>query len=356
MLRILYFLILSILSTNLLAYEYHDLSGNFSSQSKSLSKKLRLRGFDKFYRTNDQLFLVDQVFEKGDQRVFVKLGLRTKLENQKKFISFRKGHIYNFSQSGMPVSIYFENMSQIQRLKVVKRVRSFLSLKKFSLMNIIMPNAYAQDCTATMDPILSVEHLEEPVQKFNKDYLMQQASGCVQKALAGAWQRTGGLVEDVGRGIWSFIKSPIKSSKEFWNKAVDTYEVTKKFIANIDTEMSKLGQALGSLSVESQVQLACSLVGSIGGGVLMGMITGGPAGIANGVLTLQQSTARLVKMTNVLKLFDKLKAQGKIGKEKMSQLLDKIILTQNKAGLEKVNDLANANFSKLTMEYASCAL
>lgn len=339
-----------------MAYDYSDLSANFSTQSKAISNKLRLKGFEKFYGKSNPIFLVDQVFERGHQKVFVKIGLRTKAQNQKKFISFRKGHIYNFSHSGLPVSLYFENMNQIQRLKVVKRIRSFLSLKKFSLLNILLPNAYAQDCTASMDPILQVEDLERPVQKFNQDYLLKQASGCVQKALAGAWQRTGGLVEDVGKGIWSFIKSPIKSSKEFWNKAVDTYEVTKKFIANIESEMSKLGQALGSLSVESQVQLACSMVGSIGGGVLLGIITGGPAGIANGVFSLQKSTARLIKMTNVLKLLDKLKAQGKIGKEKMSQLLDKIILTDNKAGLAKVNDLANANFSKLTMEYASCAL
>lgn len=347
---------MTLLYSQALSFDYRDLSERFDKRKQVVTNKLNLSGYQKFYRSNSPAFLVDQVFENGEKLVFLKIGLKSESDYQKKFISFRDGYIYNFNHSGIPISLYFKNLNQIQRLKVIKQVRSFLSLKKFSIFQLLFPKAYAQDCVNTLEPIVNLENIQRPVEKFNQDYLLSQASSCVQKALGAVWERTGGLVSDIGEGVWNFIKSPIKSSKEFWNKSIDTYEVTKKFISNIENEMKNLGHALGGLSTESQIQLACSLAGNLGGSVLLSVITGGAAGLANGVVALQQNTAKLIKSSSVIKLLDRLKLEGRLSKEKLSQLLDKIILTKNKEGLTKVNRLSQANMSKLTLEYASCAL
>ncbi|WP_157679983.1 hypothetical protein [Bacteriovorax sp. DB6_IX] len=350
-------LITALMHNFLFAYNYQDLSSKYEAQAQAFFKDFQYKDYQSFYRQRHESHLVDQVYLKGESQFFIKIGLRAEKSETNKFLKHRDLIVYNTHFSNIPVAISFKKMNSLQRRSVLRSLKSYFRYQKlYSLIELFIPSAQAQDCMNQMAPIVDVENLTAPVQKFNRDYLMSQATGCVQKALSGAWDRTGGVVEDIGRGLWNFIKSPIKSAGEFWDKAVDTYKVTKEFVTKIDEKMAALGDALGSLTLESQVQLVCSLVGNIGGSVLLGVITGGPAGLANAMSSLASMTNRVVKATKALSILDKLKYAKKIGNDKFEELINKMLTTNKTVELDRVNELANNNMTRLTMEYASCAL
>ncbi|MFG1494286.1 hypothetical protein ABMA75_12035 [Halobacteriovorax sp. ZH4_bin.1] len=344
-------------------FKYQDRSNDFQGLAKALIAEYQYQDFDGFYQNYSEHFLANQVFVKGAERFFVKLGLETDAGKLNKFIPLAAGDVVNFKVGKTPISIYFENIAKVEKYKIVKSVKGFVanqmrkgSFKKYTLIDLFIPKAHAVECNNQLEEIVNIDDLQAPVDRFNKDYLMAQASGCVQKALSAAWAKTGGLVQDVGSGIWNFIKSPVKSAKKFWNSAVDTYETTKEFITQIDQKLASLGEALGALSLESQIQLVCSLVGSLGSNVLVNVIMRGPLGLGNAMTSLADLSKRVTSSAKFLQLLDQLKSAGKLGKEKVGELINKILTTKNKDGLEKVNSLSSANYVNLTVEYAACAL
>ncbi|WP_412470845.1 hypothetical protein [Halobacteriovorax sp. RT-2-4] len=344
-------------------FKYQDRSNDFKGLAKSLIAEYEYQDFSGFYQNYSEHFLANQVFTKGSERFLIKLGLEADPNHLNKFIELERGEVVNFNVNSTPVSIYFENISKVEKYKIVKSVKGFVakqikkgSFKKYTLLDLIIPKAHALECENQLEEIVNINDLQAPIDKFNKDYLMSQASGCVQKALSAAWARTGGLVQDVGSGVWNFIKSPVKSAKKFWNSAVDTYETTKEFITQIDEKLAALGDALGAMSVESQVQLVCALVGNLGSNVLLNVIMKGPLGLANAMTSLADLSKRVTSSAKFLQLLDQLKNVGKLGKDKVGELINKVLTTNNKEGLDKVNSLSSANYVNLTVEYAACAL
>lgn len=362
-----FLIILTICSLNIYSssdFKYQDFSNKSQSLAKALISEFRYSGYEEFYQSYSEVFLANQVFVKGESRFMVKIGLRANKEYQNKFISLDNGEVLNFEVGKRPISIYFENIAKVEKLQIAKSLKQFISQqlqsgrfhRKYSILDLIIPKAQATECENQLEELVNIDELKAPIDRFNHDYLMTQASGCVQKALSAAWARTGGLIEDTGKGLWNFIKSPVKSAKSFWSKAVDTYKTTKDFISNIDEKLKGLGQALGDLSVESQVQLVCSLVGNLGTSVLLNVITKGPLGLANAMTSLATISKRINSSAKFLKLVDQLKEAGKLGKDKAQSLMDKLISTKNEEGLAKVNTLSSANMANLSVEYAACAL
>ncbi len=348
-------------------YNYQDLNLKADHQASIQSYiryELNIPQFTRFYQNPvNEIQYVDQVFQKGDGLVFIKSNLKAPSSYLEQFIPHRKGLIYNTKNGDHYLSFYFIAISKETSEAIVKAVKAKLSHKKFVWQDLFISEAYASDNPVNCETAPPPETLNPQVAKqlegysneLSAEFLITQSTSCIQQTLAGAWNATGGMVKDIGRGIMSFLRNPIKSSVEFWDGAVDTFKATKNFLVNIRSELKALGTTLASLDTSTQVALVCQLVGSIGATTLVGVLTRGPAGLSSGLVKLALQTKRVKELAKVFKSFDLLKDTLPSGVE-VKDLIGKALSTTQTRVLEQLKSLSEFRLPYLTQRYALCAL
>lgn len=335
---------------------YHDESKEFSSQSKVIRNLGSIEGIRAFYTTEYSSYqLVDQVFEGQGFEIFVKIGLNPKNKINKQMTPFKEGYLYHDQIGATPIAFYFRNLSLEKSLFYKKKLLQKLSKsKKVTLLDLFIPQAKASDCEWNngLTPSKSLNSMQAISEKFQIDLILDSAKSCVMNALSGAWSATGGLVEGAVSGLWSFIKSPIKSANEFWDSAVSTFDKTKEFLTHFKSSILELKDTLASMPLEAQTGLICNIVSTVGTGVLVGILTGGPAGMLRGLTMLASKVSQVKTLASSISLLGKIK----LPKDKLNGLMSKILDSKNKNALEDMEFMAKNNMENLTLEIASCGL
>lgn len=288
------------------------------------------------------------------------MKLDSKYLNRK--IPLKAGTAYHFLVAGNIYAVLMRNLSEVEISQIIQSIKDNLPKKKFTLTDLFINQANASDgvpnCESvqpsTIDPSV-VAPVVAVTSEVTVDYLIDQSKSCIQDVLSGAWSSTGELVGDIGEGVMSFLRSPLKSMERFWDGAVETYHSTSRFLSNIETEMKGIVSSLSQLSTETQVSMICQLVGAIGAPVLIGIVTRGPVGAAAALTQFAAKVTRLKEMVSVVKALELTKSTLPSA-ESFKELTTKILRSTNNLGLEKLKSLAEFNMPRLTQRYALCAL
>ncbi|EQC46065.1 hypothetical protein [Bacteriovorax sp. Seq25_V] len=351
-----YILAFLLLSLNIFAFEYQDTFEQFKTQKYMVRTLDHLYDLKGFYQSPYREYeLVDQVFENDDgKRVFVKVGLEFPRAYNKVIRPKDGGYLYHEMMEKVPVAMLFHNIERKDIDKYVMRLRAKVSTSKFTFKNPLFQNAYASTCGVEIAAMSSAQlaSLSQIGNKVETEFLMENAKSCLSEALSGAWQATGGLVASAASGFMSFIKNPVKAANKFWDSAVSTFEKTKEFVMNIKSSLKEVGEVIAGMPAEQKAMIVCNLVGSIGTTALVGILTGGPAGLARALTTLASKISLIKGVKSALGVLSKLK----IPRDEMNGLFSKIMKSDNKKGLDDLEFMAGHGMEKLTLEVATCAL
>lgn len=352
----LFFISLFLLQSAFADFTYKDESKSSGNDAYKIRYTQKIEQLNGFYTTEYAGYqLVDQVFEGTGFQIFVKVGLVVSDEKLlKKFEPFKEGYLYHDHLGKTPIAIYFRNLD-LQKAKQYKtKILRYFGANKLTLIDLIIPKANAGECDWDngLTPSGQLAAMAPVAGHFDATELLTHSKSCVLNALKGAWDATGGAAIGIAKGFMDFVSNPIKAAGEFWDSAVNTYEKTKEFLTHFRSSINELKETLVGLPTEAKVSLVCNLVSRIGTSVLVGILTGGPAGMLRGVSALALNISRIKGVSSAISLISKLK----IPKDKLGQAFDRILSSNNVRALDDMEFLASNNMGKMTWEMAQCGL
>jgi len=342
-------------SINIFALQYSDTFDQFKTGKYKIRTMTHLNELRAFYQHRyNEYELVDQVFESANgKRVFVKVGLEFPRNYHKVVRPMDGGYLYHELMGEIPVAILFQNIERKDIDKYVMLIRAKLSKSRFTFKNPLFQNAYAS-CGVEIAAMSSVQlaSIAKIGDRVEMNFLMDNAKSCLNEALSGAWQATGGLAASAASGFMSFIKNPVKAATKFWDSAVSTFEKTKEFVMNIKSSLKEVGEVIVAMPAQAKAMIVCNLIGSIGTTALVGILTGGPAGLARALTTLASKVSLIKGVKSALGVLSKLR----LPQEKLNGVFSKILKSDNKKGLDDLEFMAGHGMEKMTLEVATCAL
>lgn len=347
---------LFLLSIHIFAFNYQDKSS--LAVKNEVRQFLSLRNMQKFYSTKFSSWQMhDQVFYNSKFTLYLATGL-VPLDKSlmSKWITFKKGKLLHIKSKDIYMSAYIEGEFQESDLNEIKNELLKFKPKKVSsiLFNLISP-VQAEECNFLDGRPLSKSNeamVSQVRSKTENDYLKSNLKTCLMNALDAAMDASITQIQDLGAGIFNFLKNPIKGAQEFWDKSVDVFNNTKNFIANIDDNLNNIYEATMLMPMEAKVSLICNLISSVGVDALTGILLGGAAGLAKGVASFVKKINLVSKLGKSLNLLARLD----LPKEKLANLFQKILKSKNSKSLDDMEEMASFNMKNLTLEIASCAL
>ena len=254
-------------------------------------------------------------------------------------------------KEGVISAVYLLNFEEKLKERFQSTLKETLNSNKIvkSFFNELMPIklSYASSCsmTSSMD-ISGIQTLKNGVAPYS---LVDGAMDCLMGVLEGIWQSTGGLVQDIGEGLWSLATDPMG----FWNSMEEKWKNLKSFLSNFQTEMNKILNSLSKLPTQMKVELICSFIGSIGTDALIAAVTGG-AGAAKVMLELKSYLSRVMRLEKFVAAIAKV---GKLAESLHPQFLKKLAkgeITEKR--LLMIEKYTEADLLGLAKGAAACGL
>lgn len=333
---------------------------------KNISKVLFLQGFKPLSSgILPEAYFADQVYSKSNGEFMFRLGVKFPDKHNNKMIRINDGVAYHFVDT-IPVALFSRNISEKRfqalinifksEFKKVSKKREYSFLDKLNPL----PSAQAQR-VGCYDPNLVVPSINlTDYEKVNKHVTTSAtlafASDCFMDAIKQAWSATGGMIKDTAKGIWNFIKSPVKSAKSAWQGAVNMVKVTKDFVMNMEQNISKLGDAFASLSPEMISKIMCMLVGTLGGEQLLKMLINPAVGIALLIPKVVKMFKKLGSSGAILKTLEKASAGFEDSSKMTSQFLSNFLSNTSSKFSNTLSLLAKYDMGDRLMEYGVCAV
>ena len=254
-------------------------------------------------------------------------------------------------QEGIISAVYLLNFDDKLKDRFLETLTETIKSNKIvkTFFNELMPIkiAYASTCsTTTSMDVSGIQTLKNGVAPYS---LVDGAMDCLMGVLDGIWQSTGGLVQDIGEGLWSLATDPMG----FWNSMEEKWKNLKSFLSNFQSEMNKILHSLSKLPTQMKVELICSFIGSIGTDVLIAAVTGG-AGSAKVILELKSYLSRLMRLEKFVAAIAKV---GKLTESLHPQFLKKLAkgqITEKK--LLMIEKYTEADLLGLAKGAAACGL
>ncbi len=298
---------------------------------------------DHFFATRElyQVFLPKGLFDKptsletmdriysganGETTVMIKAGVTPSdsslLEN---IVQIDNGYLAHIRQpNGLILAVlvksgHWENASWI-----------FSSLKSSFTSSVeqknsrfeLISSAYAEvdpECDPAIMSTSEISHLSKSGEEIADEIAtpMQHLTGCAFSAVKGVWNGSGGVVTDTLKAAGEFITSPIETGKKYWESGSKLWDASKKFFADFENEARGLYTAFDALDPLTKTKLACEVLGTIGGGVILTYLTAGVAasGALINIKNALQSVLKTAKFSNVQKALKK--RQDKIKETEM---------------------------------------
>lgn len=240
---------------------------------------------------------MDQVFEKDDQVIFFKQGLKpsdSKLIGQ--LISRSKGLLYHgVSAAGVNYALFFKNFKQSQAEAILKNME-LLSSKKYSIEFSLMPVACAaegNDCDPKNSNLTALNSVATFIDPARIQTLM---TSCLLSVVNG--------VKDGAKDVYNTLKTLFTDPEKLWDDVVKKYEQVKDFVLNIKPRMIEFVQSLKEMDAEMIAEIVCPIMGSVGIKILMG------GGVAAASALLMQKFLSIQRLSGVLAKFSRLKRSG----------------------------------------------
>ncbi len=279
-----------------------------------------------FTATKTSLSTVNRIYsgELGNTVVFIKAGvIPTQISKNLDTLKFDNGFLHHLElANGLGVAIFVQTENWENAAEIFTNIRSKYSINKNTTEQSILQkslwalspisSAIAADIV-DCDPKLksSPDNLDKLIvagdAMANQASLIQHVSGCALSAVKGVWAGSGGAVIGVTKGVVDFLQSPIESGKKYWQSTTQLWNVTKQFFSDFENEARKLYSTFDSLDPLVKTKLACQVIGTIGGGVLLSYLTAGAlssTAMANVLLKIKialQEALTLAKFSGVKK-------------------------------------------------------
>jgi hypothetical protein len=326
-----------------------------------------------FTETKTSLATINRIYsgDLGNTVVFIKAGVIPSLNLlMEKPVQIGDGYLQHFKQSsGLVVAVFvrtknWENASEIfsnlkPRFVTINQTKKQNHSLMESWTNVLIGSADAQD-TVHCDPKLKSTQgsLDKLIVTANS--LTSQASpiqhitGCAMSAIKGVWDGSGGAVIGGVKGVGEFLWSPVESGKKYWESANKLWDVTKHFFSDFENEARKLYPAFDSLDPLVKSKLACQVIGTIGGGVLLTYLTVGvmsSAAAANVLLKIKTALKDAMDFVKYYKINKEL-ATASVVIEKTETNLNKNLFAINRGTPESSlvnNDEVLAGLKNLPM-------
>ena len=203
---------------------------------------------------------------------------------------------------------------------------------------------------------MDVDDFDEVNNHVASESMLSVVSDCFMDAVKQAWNSTGGMVQDLGSGIWNFIKSPIKSAQKAWDGAVNMVEATGNFLGAIKENLSAVGSIFAGLSGAMVRQILCMVTGSLGGEQLLKMLVNPAVGIALLIPKIAKFFNKIKLVSGILKTIDKA-SKGIAGSASLvKNAVRNLLKDGSEVFVKKVKELSDFGLSKLTLRYASCGI
>ena len=174
-------------------------------------------------------------------------------------------------------------------------------------------------------------------------------------AFRQAYEATVGTVRDVGRGIWNFIKNPVKGVQDAWEGAVNMVTVVGEFITNFRSQMSSIIDALTGVSHEFLMNIICGVIGGIGAGTLIRLLANPAAGMASAMARVATIARTLSGSVDVIKAIDRATRYFNDVPRHLRIITDNL-LNASSSGLRTLNNLVSNGFEKLVYRKAVCGI
>src|SRR5690606_7488434 len=175
-----------------------------------------------------------------------------------------------------------------------KIIKPWLKIRKTSLLNLLIPSAYAESCEL---PGMENE-LKSVSNSLSNQALLKKIGECGLEVLKGA--------KDNVSNTFDFFKKLATNPMELWQETKESFIQLKDFVLNINNELKEIFSNLGEMNLEDQLDIACHMSGHIFVSVAQSFFLG-PAALAR---SLPLVVTRLKKMTAEVALAASLRKKG----------------------------------------------
>ncbi len=245
---------------------------------------------------------MDQVFQKDEQVIFFKQGLKpsSKLGIQK----IADGYVYHGkTETEVHYALFFDGFSKSEVSRILKRSNlSFNHPKKsmFSVKLSLFPAACASDVGSCETASPSVQSLTATTAYVNTANISSIAGSCAVSALQGAVSGA----KDMAVGAWNFSKTLLTDPEKLWTATKKIFGEIQNLVANFQPRMKQFIESMRNLDPEIATEIICSTISSI---IVQALIGGG---IAKAAIVMTEKFLSLDKIRGALESLSRLKARG----------------------------------------------
>lgn len=352
--------------------EYKDTSTHvdYSNLIYKLNKKLSHRfnklGYSTLYKYKlPEVYFADTVYINKEKMFFIKLGVELRdISKNNQIIKINDGLAFHFDDQ-IKVSLFSKNIPRYKFLELIKFFRyKFGTLKKkdkytsYNYLKIIS-NAQADESCFEMDinkSILNTTTFDKVNSEVESASISSIAGDCFMSAVKQAWESTGGFVQDSAKGIWNFIKSPIKSASKAWSGAVNMVKTTTSFIKDFKSNLKSLKDVFNGISYEVISSLLCSVTGMLGGDHILKMLINPAVGLALLVPKVIKMINKISKSKNFIQALNRMNNLQTTSMKNIKNLIRNFLASSSQKFSKTLNTLSKYKFDKHLLEYGTCGI
>jgi hypothetical protein len=194
---------------------------------------------------------------------------------------------------GTPYLILAKNFSK-QELQ--STLRPWLKPQQSFLWTTMINQAYGFE-TCNKGDKSPFQAIQSTASHIANSEILQEVGQCGLQALQGMKQS--------GEDTYDFFKKLSTDPVQLWTEMQESFDETKDFLLNINSEIQNLVLALGTVSTQAQVQIACSMTGAL-------ILEGAKGGLLSGGLAkmLPFMALKIKKTTAILAELAKFESKG----------------------------------------------
>ncbi|HRK08031.1 MAG TPA: hypothetical protein PLZ57_09710 [Pseudobdellovibrionaceae bacterium] len=304
---------------------------------------------------------VEQAFISSDLRslILVKQKVRLRGEHHGALDGWTKlgsGHVLHLQGRGGLWAIYVDDASEAERKVLAQEFRRLVRYRtsRTWLEYWAQAQAHAHAETAATHHIPTSSSARPDVRSrpsAQESGILSGVFRCSRSALAGAWNATGGAVEDAAEFVWGMIRRP----SETWDRARQSVREAYDFVANIRTNIRQMVEGFEDLSGILQTELICGVIGALAAGGALAVLTAG-GGAARLAALMAQYAVKIKNMLPFLRGLSADLARSSIVPDQLSSLMRRLMSRDvPEARVRTMNELSRFD-AGMAMEAAACAL
>ncbi|MGZ3768690.1 MAG: hypothetical protein ACXVCP_04595 [Bdellovibrio sp.] len=192
------------------------------------------------------------ISDKWDKSILLKAGLKAPPEVEGRIIEEKSLGllVFHFQFEGVPYLLVAINLSKNEFINIVAPFQK----QKFSqILSYIFPSAHAG--SSCPENITSFSEFRSTANYIQKNVVFQNIGRCGTNALQS--------LKDSTKDTLDFFKGLSGDPKVLWNSMKESYNDFKSFALNMNSEIQKMFETIGTLTTEQKAQIACNITGKL---------------------------------------------------------------------------------------------